>query len=182
MSTLTATRASVRTQSLWIAGFAALTAVAAHITIPHFPVPYTLQTAIVLMSGAVLGARRGALAQVAYLLAGAAGLPVFASVPDGTAALMSLFGPTGGYLLAFPVAAFAAGAVWERTHNPVWQSAALIGASLLIFALGTLQLQFVLVHDWATSFQQGFMIFSWWDVVKIVGAFSAARLIGARGR
>ena len=88
-------------------GFAALTALGARLSVPlpGMVVPMTLQPVAVLLAGAFLGSRAGAASQVAYLAAGAMGLPVF--VAGGGAAY--LLGPTGGYLLAFPVAAAIAG-------------------------------------------------------------------------
>ena len=88
--------------------FAALTAAGAQIEIPNSPVPFTLQTLFVLLSGALLGPRLGTVSMLAYLGAGAAGLPVFSSFGFGVARLL---GPTGGYLLAFPAAAFVAGSL-----------------------------------------------------------------------
>src|SRR3989338_884787 len=92
--------------------FAALTAVAAQVKIPlsFTPVPITLQTLMVLLSGAMLGARYGALSQFIYLVLGAAGLPVFAG---GSGGIASLFGPTGGYLFSYPIAAFIVGYMTE---------------------------------------------------------------------
>jgi biotin transport system substrate-specific component len=74
-------------------------------------VPFTLQVFAVLASGAVLGARRGVLSQVVYLLLGASGLPVFARFHGGAAVLA---GPTAGYLWAYPLAAALAGWGWGR--------------------------------------------------------------------
>jgi biotin transporter BioY len=77
-------------------------------------VPVSLQTLVVLLSGMLLGPRLGAAAQTAYLMAGAAGLPVFAA----GLGVAYLFGPTGGYLLAFPAAALTwriAARGWSRT-------------------------------------------------------------------
>ena len=93
-------------QAFWILSFTFLTAIASQITIPIKPVPFTLQTMVVVLSGAFLGAKKGFYSQVIYLLAGCLGLPVFAQVPDATIGFARLFGPTGGYLLAFPAAAF----------------------------------------------------------------------------
>jgi biotin transport system substrate-specific component len=92
-----------------VAAFAAATAFGARMAIPlpGTPVPFTLQPLFVLLAGAVLGARLGAASQAAYLAAGIAGLPVFAA--GGGAAY--LLGPTGGYLMAYPAAAFLAGAL-----------------------------------------------------------------------
>jgi biotin transport system substrate-specific component len=89
-------------QGLWIVGFALLTAAGARIEVLHQPVPYTLQTLIVLVSGGLLGMRNGFVSQITYLALGCAGLPVFAAGNVGPAVLL---GPTGGYLLAFPLAA-----------------------------------------------------------------------------
>jgi len=88
--------------------FAALTGAVAwfKIPLPFTPVPITLQTLLVLMSGAMLGAYYGALAMIIYLILGAIGLPVFAGGSSGFGALL---GPSGGYLLSYPIAAFAIG-------------------------------------------------------------------------
>jgi biotin transport system substrate-specific component len=90
-----------------VAAFAALTTLAARISVPlpGTPVPFTLQPVAVLLSGLLLGAGLGAASQLTYLALGAVGLPVFA-LGGG---LAYLGGPTGGYLMAFPAAAALAG-------------------------------------------------------------------------
>ncbi len=92
------------------------------IPLPFTPVPLSGQTFGVLLSGALLGSRRGAAAMVVYLLEGASGLPVFAL---GHAGWPVLLGPTGGYLLACPFAAFSVGRLaelgWDRSF---WRAAA----------------------------------------------------------
>ena len=114
-----------------------ITALAAQIAIPlpWSPVPLTGQTFAVLLSGAVLGARRGFLAQVVYLAEGALGLPFFAG---GAAGIAKLLGPTGGYLMAFPFAAamtgFLAERGWDRRFFTTY--AALLLGSAVIFAGG----------------------------------------------
>src|SRR5438132_6987957 len=85
-----------------------LTAIAAQVSVPlpFTPVPFTFQPMIVLLGGAALGSRLGMTSQIAYLALGIAGLPVFAAsgtLPPGAARLL---GPTGGYLMAYPFAAF----------------------------------------------------------------------------
>jgi biotin transport system substrate-specific component len=154
-------------QALWIASFALATAVGAQVQIPHQPVPYTFQTLFVLLSGALLGKRSGALSQMLYLALGLVGFPVFAGFGFGPA---KLIGPTGGYLLSFPVAAFVAGALARGSRNILRTSAAMLASLLVIFTLGTLQLSLVWTHDLRTAFAQGFLIFSWWDALKLVGA------------
>lgn len=95
-----------------VVAFAALTAVGARIAVPlpGTAVPFTFQVVAVLLAGALLGPRLGAASQGAYLAAGVAGLPVFAA--GGGAAY--LLGPTGGYLLAFPIGAALAGGLSRR--------------------------------------------------------------------
>lgn len=102
-------RASGAARIAGVALFAALTAVAARfaVPLPGTAVPFTLQVVAVLLAGFLLGPRLGATSQALYVAAGAAGLPVFAA--GGGAAY--LLGPTGGYLLAFPLAAAAVGAL-----------------------------------------------------------------------
>src|SRR5918912_1625773 len=87
---------------------AAVTAVAAQIAIPlpFSPVPFTLQVLAVVLSGLLLRSRYGALAQAIYVLVGAVGVPVFAQFSGGLGVVL---GPTGGYLLSYPVAAAVAG-------------------------------------------------------------------------
>jgi biotin transport system substrate-specific component len=122
-----------------------LTALAAQIAIPlpWTPVPITGQTFAVLLVGALLGPRRGFAAQALYLLEGAAGLPVFAG---GTGGALAFAGPTAGYLVAFPFAAAAVGALcargWDRRF--VTMFAAMLVGSGVIFGLGlTLLARFV---------------------------------------
>ncbi|MBS3114084.1 biotin transporter BioY [Candidatus Woesearchaeota archaeon] len=93
--------------------FAALTAAVAwfKIPLPFTPVPITLQTLVVLLSGAMLGAYYGSLSMIIYLILGAIGLPVFAG---GASGIGVLFGPTGGYLFSYPVAAFVIGKMLEN--------------------------------------------------------------------
>src|SRR4026208_2398550 len=99
-----------------VAPVAVLPAAAAQVSIPlpFTPVPFTLQPMVVLLGGAVLGARLGMSAQALYLLAGGAGLPVFAASPARPQGALRLLGPTGGFLWSYPAAAFVAGWLAER--------------------------------------------------------------------
>src|SRR5918998_2297795 len=110
--------------ALLVAGFSLLTALAAQVVVPlpFTPVPLTGQTFAVLLTGALLGSRLGALALLAYLAEGAAGLPFFSAGHGGAAHL--LFAPTAGYLLAYPVAAFVTGWLAERGWDRRYLSAA----------------------------------------------------------
>ena len=94
----------------------ALTAAAAQISIPlpFTAVPLTFQPMVVLVGGLALGSRLAFASQVLYLAAGIAGLPVFAASATLPPGALRLLGPTGGYLMAYPVAAFVAGYLAER--------------------------------------------------------------------
>lgn len=98
-------------RSILCALFAALTAVAAQLSVPVGPVPVSLATLAVYLAGAVLGAGGGALSQAVYLLLGAAGLPVFAGFRGGAGVLA---GPTGGYLAGYLACAWVVGALCGR--------------------------------------------------------------------
>src|SRR5262245_1318955 len=111
----------------------------AEIRLPFTPVPITLQPLAVFLLGAALGSRRGALAMIAYLAEGVAGLPFFAG---GAAGPQHLAGPTGGYLLGFVPTAFVIGWLaergWDRT--PWRAAAAMLCGSVVLFACGLAQL------------------------------------------
>lgn len=107
----------------WVAAFSILMSILAQISIPlpFTPVPISGQTFGVLLAGALLGSRRGAAAMLVYLAEGAAGLPVFALGHSGPGVIL---GPTGGYLLSYPVAAFVVGLLAERGWDrSFWRAA-----------------------------------------------------------
>ncbi len=130
-------RAGALQNALLVLAASLVTAAAAQLEIrlPWTPVPVTGQTFAVLLTGAVLGARRAALAQALYLAEGALGLPVFAA---GSAGALALVGPTGGYLLSFPLAAATVGALCERGWDRRFASmlAAMLLGSCVVFAFG----------------------------------------------
>lgn len=154
-------------QAAWIFTFALLTAVGAQVEIPHQPVPYTLQSMFVLLSGALLGTRNGGLSQIAYLALGAIGLPVFSGFGFG---LVRLLGPTGGYLLSFPIAAMAVGYIINRQTSVLRIVISMIVGLFIVFSLGTVQLYVVYYRDWSAAILNGFLIFSMWDIVKLSAA------------
>ena len=149
---------------------AAVTAVAAQIAVPIFPVPFTLQVLAVVLSGLLLGARYGALAQVVYLLVGAIGVPVFAEFRGGLGVLL---GPTGGYLLSYPVAAavagLAAGAARTAPRPRALLSSFLLGcvALAVIYAGGAVWLSVVTDLPLAVAVAQGVLIFVPFDLIKV---------------
>jgi biotin transport system substrate-specific component len=118
----------------------ALVALCAHVSLPLYftPVPLTLQDFAVLLVGLMLGPSLGAGAMVLYLAEGAIGLPVFN--PHGLGGVAQLFGPTGGYLLAYPFAAVAAGSIVRALRAVRSRMAAAVLAGIafnaLLFAFG----------------------------------------------
>jgi len=122
----------------------ALTSAAAQISIPlpFTAVPLTLQPMIVLVGALALGSRLGAASQILYLAAGIAGLPVFAASATLPPGALRLLGPTGGYLMAYPVAAFVAGYLAERgfARRYVTSVVAMFAGLAIIFASGVLWL------------------------------------------
>ena len=165
---------------VWVFSFTLLTVVSAQITIPIRPIPMTLQTLAVLLSGAFLGARKGAYSQLLYLLLGVIGFPVFAQIPDGALGFARLFGPTGGYLLAFPIAAFVIGYIAEKNRSYVVVTLAMFLADIIILFVGVLFLYTFYVKDFTSAVESGAAIFSIWMVIKTFAASSI--YFGIKGR
>ena len=154
-----------------IFSFTLITAIGAQITIPVNPVPFTLQTMMVVLSGAFLGAKKGAYSQVAYLLLGCLGLPVFAQIPDSSIGFARLFGPTGGYLLAFPVGAFLTGFLSKRFKSYLGIIVSMLSGELVILLLGSMYLGIVYLKDVKEALITGAAVFLIWTVVKdVIGA------------
>ncbi len=138
---VTAARPDVRLAGAGIAAGAVLFATAltgaasqVSVTVPGTVIPFTLQPAAVLLAGAVLGARRGAASQALYLLAGLVGASMFAWSPVLLPGAARLMGPTGGFLMAFPAAAFVTGLLCDRgfARRPLGAALAMMaGASVL---------------------------------------------------
>ena len=158
-------RTGLMRDALLIVGATIVTAAAAQVALPlpWTPVPITGQTFAVLLTGAVLGARRGLAAQALYLAEGAMGLPVFAG---GAAGFIKFAGPTGGYLLAFPFAAALVGMLCQRgwDRRPVTMFAAMMLGSSVIFASGLLVLSKFVPASMLLA--QGLLPFVPGDVIK----------------
>lgn len=155
-----------------IVGFTLFTALCAHISIPlpFTPVPITLQTLAVLLAGATLGSKRGGLAMLLYLAAGAAGLPVFAPAPNLPGGFLALIGVTGGYLWSYPITAFVVGWFCERglDRSLLTSALAMLPGSVIIYLLGALQLGFVLHVNAATAIALGVTPFIIGDLLKLI--------------
>jgi biotin transport system substrate-specific component len=149
---------------------AALVTLAAQIAVPlpGTPVPMTLQPLAVLLVGGLLGARLGATSMVLYLALGIAGLPVFTpTVP--LLGVARLLGPTGGYLLAYPVAAFAVGAIVAEGRR--WTRVALgVAAGLALIHVGGLAQLMILTGSLEGAARLGTLPFLLGDLGKLAVA------------
>ncbi len=153
----------------WVVSFSILTFFSAQVLVPVQPVPFTLQTMLVLLSGAFLGARNGAYSQLLYVAGGFVGLPVFAGFTFGPAVI---FGPTGGYILAFPIAAYLVGSIIEKNKSVFAVTGAMIlGTAVILFA-GALYLTLFVNYNFSEAFFAGVAIFSIWGLIKIAAASS----------
>ncbi len=168
----------VRTREIVLAGvFAALTAVGAFIRLPLAPVPLSLQTFFVLLSGIMLGPWVGALSQVIYLLIGLSGLPVF----TGGGGFGYVLSPSFGYLAGFVVASFTAGMIARRRPLTFLKAlAACAAGSLAVYAVGVPYL-FVILNlvskmptaVWAVV-RSGMLVFLPGDLLKSVAVAAIA--------
>ena len=170
-----ATLASPFASSLRVASVVfgmALTATAAQFTlpVPFTAVPFVLTPMAVLLTGAALGARLGAASQAAYLLAGMIGLQVFApsaTLPLGAARLL---GPTGGYLMAYPLAAFLTGWLAERGWDRRYATSALamIAGLAVIHTGGALWYTATVTHSLRVTLATTVLPFAGMDIAKIL--------------
>lgn len=165
-----------------IALFAALTAVGALISIPIpiSPVPITFQVLFVLLAGLILGKYRALLSQAAYIGLGVIGLPVFSK---GASGLGTLFGPTGGYLIGFLIAAFVIGWIseikikWPVVINLV----ACVAGIIIIYALGSIQLMYVMKFSVNKTLLTGVVPFVPGELAKVVLALFVAMALEKTG-
>jgi biotin transport system substrate-specific component len=178
MATRSDAGTSLVTRTVAVLFFAVLTAAAAQISVPlpFTQVPFTFQPTVVLLSGLVLGPRLGAASQVLYLAAGIAGLPVFAASPVLPPGVWRLLGPTGGYLLSYPLAAFVAGACARRGFDRRYLTSivAMALGLVVIYTCGTLWLAYASVGRSAAglagAFTTGVAPFVIADILKLAAA------------
>jgi biotin transport system substrate-specific component len=169
--------------AIGVVAFAVATALGAQVAVwlPWTPVPVTLQPLFVILAGVLLGPRLGAFSMGAYVAVGAMGAPVFA---NGGAGLPWLMGPTGGYLLAAPVAAFVAGAAAGRADGRTATPRLLADLRLLgglamgvttMYVGGVAQLVGVTGQSFTAAIAAGVVPFLVGDVTKIALAFFVVR-------
>jgi len=153
--------------------FVAVIAAMAQIRVPVIPpVPFTMQTFAIPLTGAVLGAKKGAVAVAVYLLLGIIGVPVFNGFTGGPAMIV---GPTGGFLLAFPLFAFIVG-ITAGKGKRIWLGLGLVIGTITLFAFGGIV--WPLLRGFASSLQTAFFVwvapFLFGDLIKITMVFVIA--------
>ncbi len=147
------------------------------VPLPFTPVPLTLQNFGVLVVGLLLGSRRGFAALSLYLVEGAFGLPVFSpSILGG--GIAQILGPTGGFLMAYPLVAFVAGWIFERNSKHTarrfgWAALSALAAELVLFA-GGLSWLAVLTHSAPLAVKLGLYWFVFAEVIKVLMAAAVA--------
>jgi biotin transport system substrate-specific component len=169
-------RARARVRALGVVAFALGTAVGALVAVPlpWTPVPLTLQPLFVLTAGAVLGPWHGAAALALYLAMGAVGLPVFSGGNGGVEWLM---GPTGGYLVVYPAAAFLVGSVGDEGRSLERDAAALLAGLAVLYAGGVAQLWLLSGVEVGQLLALGVRPFLAGDLVKVLLALAALRAL-----
>lgn len=163
---------------LGIVAFILATAVGAYVAIPlpFTPVPITLQPLVVILAGAMLGPWAGATAMAGYLALGAGGAPVFSA---GHGGLPWLMGPTGGYLIAYPAAAFLVGLAAGESRNLVRLGLALASGVAVIYVGGVTQLLLLTGQELDAVLVQGVLPFLPGDLLKVLVALAVVRGVGS---
>jgi biotin transport system substrate-specific component len=157
-----------------VVGASLIVALCARVTVPlpFTPVPLTLQNFGVLLVGLLLGSRRGFAALALYLVEGASGLPVFN--PAGPGGIAQILGPTGGFLMAYPLVAFVAGWIYEHSSRRfTWAAIAGFAAELVLFA-GGLSWLYALTHSMSMAIKLGLYWFVFAEIIKILMAAAVA--------
>ncbi len=147
------------------------------VPLPFTPVPLTMQNFGVLAVGLLLGSRRGFAALSLYLIEGAFGMPVFSpSILGG--GIAQLLGPTGGFLMAYPLVAFVAGWIYEQSSKEgsrrfAWAALSSVAAELVLFT-GGLSWLAVLTHSVSLALRYGLYWFVFAEVIKVLMAAAVA--------
>lgn len=156
--------------------FAGLMATGSYFAIPFGPIPITLQSLVCLLSGVILGARRGAFSQLIYVLIGVIGLPVFAG---GASGIGYLFGPTGGFLLGFIACAYFVGLVAGDFQNCTIKrtAMALCTGVVILYVFGLSGLMLVTHINISSAIIVGILPFIPGEVLKVTAALLIAQLL-----
>lgn len=168
--------------AIGVAFFILATALGAYVRIPvpGSPVPITLQTFFVVLSGAVLGKRLGSISQAGYIFLGAAGLPIFQGYASG---IGHIFQATGGYLIGFIAASFLTGKILEKGNAGTFRiTSAFLAGNIALYTCGILYLMFIYRISIINAAAIGVLPFITVESVKILAATFVYRAIADRSR
>ncbi len=156
--------------------FTAVICVMAQISIPVQPIPFTLALFAIFLTGALLSPRNAFLSVLAYLMLGAFGLPVFASLRSG---FQVLTGMTGGYLMAYPLMAFVTAVCYKyiKKYKVLALALGMSTSLILCYLIGTLWFTFLTGNTFYTALTLCVFPFVWFDIIKIVLAISVSMII-----
>ncbi len=155
----------MKTRDLTLIGvIVAFIVTSAQISIPLGPVPFTLQTMVILTAALVLGAKRGFIATIVYVLLGAIGLPVFANFNGGISAI---FMHTGGFIMSFPIMAYIVGKFSELSNKKVVTYLGCIVGVIINFVVGCSYFMYVTEMDLATAMTYTVTPFIFTTIVQI---------------
>jgi biotin transport system substrate-specific component len=159
--------------------FASITAILSQIAIPipFTTVPLTMQVLAVMLCGMLLGSKLGFISQVIYLLIGAIGIPVFAQMSGGPGAL---FGPTGGFLVSFPIAAFIIGHFSQQHKSKMSVILGIILGLVIIYIIGTLQFCLITKMSFINGLMACVLPFVLIDLIKVGLAYTIGSSICKR--
>ncbi len=146
--------------------FASITAILSQIAvpIPFTTVPLTMQVLAVMLCGMLLGSKLGFISQVIYLLIGAIGIPVFAQMSGGPGVI---FGPTGGFLVSFPIVAFIVGYFSQQHKSKMSVMLGMILGLVTIYIIGTLQFSLITKVSFMSGLMACVLPFVFIDLIKI---------------
>lgn len=156
--------------------FASITSVLSQISIPipFTTVPLTMQIFAVMLCGMVLGSKLSFISQVIYLLIGAMGVPVFSQMSGGVGAIL---GPTGGFLLSFPIIALMVGYASEKYKNKIVLLLTMVLALIVSYIIGTLQFSIITNMSFIKSIMACVVPFVFLDLVKIFLAYGVGSTV-----
>lgn len=163
--------------SVFAALFTAVTAALGLIIIPMYPVPITGQSMGTMLAGSILGSKRGTMSLAAFVLLAAVGVPVLSGARGGMGIIL---GPTGGYILSWPLAAYIIGKLTELSNNRTLLKYILfnsIGGICMVYAIGVPWLAVMQGLNIKTAFIEGALIFLPGDMIKIILASFVARAV-----
>ncbi len=158
-----------------IALLVAFISVSAQIAIPLGPVPFTLQTTLVLMTGLLLGSKKGFIAVLIYILVGAVGIPVFSGSKGGIAII---FAQTGGFIVSFPIMAFVAGKFAEKFKKGYMRYIGCVVAVFLNFLVGCLYFMYITEMSLYMSLTYTVFPFVLTTILQIVIAVNLSNKLG----